>query len=42
MSLFGSSKTTSYLGIDIGIGGIKMVELTNEKGRAKLMTYAYS
>lgn len=42
MSLFGGPKTTSYLGIDIGVGGIKMVELANEKGRAKLMTYAYS
>lgn len=42
MALFGGSKKESYLGIDIGAGGIKLVELSNEKGRAKLMTYAYS
>ncbi len=42
MSLFGSTKSKSYLGVDIGVGGIKLVELVNEKGRAKLLTYAYS
>jgi len=40
MGLFGSSKT-SYLGIDFGSGGIKLVELMNEKGRARLLTYAF-
>src|SRR3989339_2073590 len=41
MGLFGGPKTKSYLGIDIGVGGAKLVELLNVKGRAKLMTYAY-
>lgn len=40
MGLFGSSKT-SYLGLDFGSGGIKLVELMNEKGRARLLTYAF-
>ncbi len=42
MGLFGGSKTTSFLGVDIGAGGLKVVELMNEKGRAKLLTYGYS
>ncbi len=33
---------SSYLGIDIGYGGMKLVELKNEKGRARLVTYAYA
>ncbi|MBM3205181.1 hypothetical protein FJZ48_04390, partial [Candidatus Uhrbacteria bacterium] len=42
MGLFSSApKTASYLGIDIAFGGIKLVELRNEKGRARLVTYAY-
>lgn len=32
----------SYIGLDIGLSGIKLVELQNEKGRARLVTYAYS
>jgi type IV pilus assembly protein PilM len=40
MAFFGQSKP-SYLGIDFGGGGIKLVELLNEKGRARLMTYAF-
>ncbi|MFA6428895.1 MAG: type IV pilus assembly protein PilM [Patescibacteria group bacterium] len=41
-SLFSpSSEKPSYLGIDVGFGGIKMVELKNETGRARLVTYAY-
>lgn len=32
----------SYLGLDIGMSGVKLVELLNEKGRARLVTYAYS
>lgn len=31
----------SYLGIDLGLSGIKIVELLNEKGRARLVTYSY-
>lgn len=41
MPLFGGKKKSSYLGVDLGIGGIKMVELSSERGRAKLMTYAF-
>lgn len=32
----------SYLGVDLGLSGIKLVELLNEKGRARLVTYAYA
>lgn len=42
MGLFGGSKKQSYLGVDLGSGGIKVVELLNEKGRSRLMTYGYS
>ena len=37
MSLF--KKNESYLGIDIGAGGIKLVELKKNKGRPQLWTY---
>ncbi|MFA5126909.1 MAG: pilus assembly protein PilM [Patescibacteria group bacterium] len=40
MKLFASS--ASYLGIDIGTSSIKMVELENLKGQAKLKTYGYA
>lgn len=42
MSFFGGNKTHTYLGVDIGTSGLKVVELSNEKGRAKVMTYGYS
>ncbi|HVM90664.1 MAG TPA: type IV pilus assembly protein PilM [Verrucomicrobiae bacterium] len=43
MAWFSSTPASnSYLGIDIGFGGLKMVELKNEKGRARLVTYAYA
>lgn len=42
MALFGKKTPHTYLGVDIGAGGLKVVELSNEKGRAKLMTYGYS
>src|SRR5690349_21657600 len=42
MALFGGKKQQTYLGVDIGAGGVKVVELANEKGRATLMTYGYS
>jgi type IV pilus assembly protein PilM len=42
MALFGIGKINSYLGIDIGVAGIKLVEFHEEKGRAKLHTYAYT
>ncbi len=35
-------RNRSYLGIDIGAGGIKVVELMNEKGRARLTTYGFT
>jgi type IV pilus assembly protein PilM len=41
MGIFGSSKPTTFLGVDIGGSSIKVVELANEKGRARLMTYGY-
>lgn len=42
MGLFSSAPDkASYLGIDIGYAGMKLVELRNEKGRARLVTYAY-
>lgn len=39
---FGKKQTKNYLGIDIGVGGVKIVELMNEKGRGRLVTYGYS
>ena len=42
MALFGIGKTSSYLGIDIGAAGIKLVEFRQDRGRAKLHTYAYT
>lgn len=43
MGFFSStSAKESYLGVDLGLSGIKIVELVNEKGRARLMTYAYT
>ncbi|MFH1564512.1 MAG: pilus assembly protein PilM [bacterium] len=41
MSLFAPSQP-SYLGIDIGLGGIKIAEMRNNKGRAQLLTYGFS
>ncbi|MBT5338365.1 pilus assembly protein PilM, partial [Candidatus Falkowbacteria bacterium] len=32
---------TNYLGVDIGGSSIKMVELTNNNGRAQLVTYGF-
>lgn len=42
MSIFGGKKVHTYLGVDVGTSGLKVVELSNEKGRAKVMTYGYS
>ncbi len=42
MALFGKSKKGGVLGVDIGASSIKVVELVNEKGRARLMTYGYA
>jgi type IV pilus assembly protein PilM len=43
MSLFSKQPPKqSYIGLDIGLSGIKLVELQNEKGRARLVTYAYA
>jgi type IV pilus assembly protein PilM len=41
MGLFGP-KSRSYLGVDVGVGGAKIVELKNEKGRARLVTYGFT
>ena len=42
MSLFGGGSKNSFLGVDIGAGGIKVVEMDSEKGRSKVLTYGYS
>jgi len=42
MGLFGKKQKGGCLGIDIGASSIKMVELINEKNRARLMTYGYA
>lgn len=43
MGLFSSApQAQSFIGVDIGYAGIKLVELKNEKGRARLITYAYA
>lgn len=43
MSLFSHKPAKqSYLGIDLGQSGVKLVELMNEKGRARLVTYGYA
>ena len=42
MAFFGGPKTESFLGVDIGAGGLKVVELSGQKGRATLLTYGYS
>lgn len=39
MNLF--SKTKSYLGVDIGTSSIKIVELADQSGRPRLVTYGY-
>lgn len=39
MGLFGS--TERYIGVDIANSAIKIVELENDKGRPKLVTYGY-
>lgn len=35
------SKDKNYLGVDLGRGSIKIVELKEEKGKPKLVTYGY-
>jgi Tfp pilus assembly PilM family ATPase len=44
MGMFGKKETepTGLIGIDIGAGGIKAVELIPEKGRLRLGSYGYS
>lgn len=42
MKGFSSSSSGSYLGIDIGASGIKIVELKKEGGAAKLLSYGFS
>ncbi|MDD5342615.1 MAG: type IV pilus assembly protein PilM [Patescibacteria group bacterium] len=40
MGLF--SKKEGYIGIDLGTSGIKVVELSNDDGKRKLVTYGYT
>lgn len=42
MGLFSKSQAKTYLGLDIGGGGVKIVELANEKGRARLVNYGFT
>lgn len=42
MALFGKKQPDSFLGVDIGASGIKVVEFANKKGRPTLMTYGYA
>lgn len=42
MGFFAKKDAKSYVGIDLGMSSIKLVELLNEKGRARLVTYAYA
>lgn len=42
MGIFSKKPINSYLGLDFGMSGIKLVELMNEKGRARLVTYAFA
>ncbi|HAU66192.1 TPA: hypothetical protein DCW61_02480 [Candidatus Uhrbacteria bacterium] len=42
MGLFGKQKSKSFLGIDLGSSGIKVVEFENKKGRPTLLTYGYA
>lgn len=41
MNLFKKKSGGSFLGIDIGAAGVKIAELANAGGRAKLITYAF-
>ncbi len=41
MGLFSSAEPVGFVGLDIGYGGIKLVELKMEKSRLRLVTYAY-
>lgn len=41
MGLF-SKKPSSYLGVDIGAAGVKVVELRDDKHRARLSTYGFA
>ena len=41
MGLFSKPEEKKYLGIDIGGSSVKMVELSNVKGRAQLETYGF-
>ncbi|HWQ99923.1 MAG TPA: type IV pilus assembly protein PilM [Candidatus Methylomirabilis sp.] len=42
MGLFSKTTRQSYIGVDLGMSGVKIVELLNEKGRARMVTYAYA
>ena len=42
MHLFGKKKSNSFLGVDIGASGLKVVEFGFAKGKASLLTYGYA
>lgn len=41
MGLFSKKTTKNFIGLDLGLSGIKLVELANDGGHARLVTYAY-
>jgi type IV pilus assembly protein PilM len=41
MGLFGIGKIKTFLGVDIGTAGAKIIQLKEEGGRSKLYTYAF-
>jgi type IV pilus assembly protein PilM len=41
MGLFAKKTTRNFIGLDLGLSGIKLVELANDGGHARLVTYAY-
>lgn len=42
MSLFGKKDGEGVLGVDLGLGGIKLVELADKGGRPSLVTYGFT
>ena len=42
MGLFSKDTKKNFVGIDLGASGVKLVELVNEKNKARLMTYGYA
>ncbi len=41
MGFFSKKTTRNFIGLDLGLSGVKLVELANDGGHARLVTYAY-